>query len=170
MRWVIVTVPMVLLLGFLSARSVPVGSVNAWYAALAKPSLTPPDWAFPVAWSLLYVMIGIALAIIIHARGSAWRTPAIILFAVQMVVNLAWTPVFFGLHMITGALIVIAAMFVSALATTILFARIRGAAAGLMVPYLVWILFAGYLTYAIGVLNPDAETLVPTASSTQIIE
>lgn len=165
-----VTVPLVLLLGFLSARSVPVGSVNSWYAALAKPSLTPPDWAFPVAWSVLYVMIGIALAMVIHARGSAWRTPAIIVFFVQLAVNLAWTPVFFGMHMITGALIVIAAMFVTALATTILFARIRGAAAALMVPYLAWIVFAGYLTYTIGVLNPDAETLVPAASSTQIIE
>ncbi|MBY0521010.1 MAG: tryptophan-rich sensory protein [Sphingomonas sp.] len=170
LRWAVVTVPFVLLLGFLSARSVPVGSVNRWYAALIKPPLTPPDWAFPVAWILLYVLMGIALAMVIHARGSAWRGTAIILFFVQLAINLSWTPVFFGLHRITVALIIIGAMFVAALATTLVFARIRGAAAGLMVPYLAWIVFAGYLTYQIGLLNPNAETLAPGASSTQILE
>ncbi len=170
LRWAVVTVPFVLLLGFLSARSVPVGSVNRWYAALAKSELTPPDWAFPVAWSILYVLLGIALAMVIHARGSRWRVPAIIMFFVQLAVNLAWTPIFFGLHMVTGALIVIAAMFLTAFVTTLLFGRIRIAAAALMLPYLAWIIFAGYLTWQIGVLNPQAETLAPGASSTQIIE
>lgn len=170
LRWAVVTVPFVLLLGFLSARSVPVGSVNRWYAALAKPPQTPPDWAFPVAWTILYVLLGIALAMVVHARGSQWRVPAIIMFFVQLAINLAWTPVFFGLHRITAAEIVIGAMFIAALVTTLLFARIRVAAAGLMLPYLAWIVFAGYLTWQIGVLNPQAEALAPGASSTQIIE
>ena len=169
LRWAVVTVPFVLLLGFLSARSVPVGSVNRWYAALAKPELTPPDWAFPVAWTTLYALLGIALAMVIHARGSRWRGPAIVMFLIQLAINLSWTPIFFGLHRITLAEIVIGAMFVAATVTTILFGRIRLAAAALMLPYLAWIVFAGYLTWQIGVLNPQAETLAPGASSTQIL-
>lgn len=169
MRWAVVTVPFILLLGFTSARSVPVGAANRWYAALAKPAETPPDWAFPVAWIVLYVLIGLALAMIIHARGSTLRGPAIILFAAQMVANLVWTPLFFGAHQIFWSLVTLAAMFALTLATTIAFGRIRAMAAALMVPYLAWILFAGYLTYQIGVLNPNAETLVPSATSTQII-
>lgn len=169
MRWAVVTVPFILLLGFTSARSVPVGAANRWYAALAKPAETPPDWAFPVAWIVLYVLIGLALAMVIHARGSTLRGPAIILFAAQMVANLVWTPLFFGAHQIFWSLVTLAAMFALTLATTIAFGRIRAMAAALMVPYLAWILFAGYLTYQIGVLNPNAETLVPSATSTQII-
>ncbi len=169
LRSAVVTVPFILLLGFASARSVTVGADNQWYAALAKPALTPPDWAFPVAWIAIYVLIGLALAMVINARGSTIRGLAIGLFAAQMVANLVWTPIFFGAHQIFWALVTLAAMFAFALATTIAFGRIRGGAAVLMVPYLCWIVFAGYLTYMIGVLNPDAETLVPSASSTQII-
>src|SRR3546814_4550857 len=62
LRWAVVTVPLVLFLGFLSGRLVPSGSENEWYAALAKPSMTPPGWMFPVAWTILYVLEGVALA------------------------------------------------------------------------------------------------------------
>lgn len=164
-----VTVPFVLLLGFLSGRSVPGGADNRWYAVLAKPALTPPDWVFPIAWSLLYVLMGLALAMIIHARGSRGRGLAMLAFAIQLVLNLAWTPVFFGMHLIGASLVLLVAMFASALATAMLFGRIRALAALLLVPYLGWLLFAGYLNYQIGVLNPGAETLVPTSSSTQIL-
>lgn len=169
LRWAIVTVPLILLLGFASGRSVPVGSQNQWYVALAKPALTPPGWAFPVAWSVLYVMLGFALAMILNARGARGRGVAVGLFAVQMLLNLAWTPVFFGAHRVALALIVIALMLAAAIATTFAFARIRVAAAWLMVPYLVWISFAGMLNHGIGRLNPDAEALVPGARTTQIL-
>ncbi len=169
LRWAVVTVPFILLLGFTSARSVAVGSDNRWYAALVKPAQTPPDWAFPVAWIAIYILIGLALALVIHARGSKTRGLAIALFAAQMVANLIWTPMFFGAHQVFWSLVTLGAMFALTLATTIAFGRIRIGAALLMVPYLGWIVFAGYLTYMIGVLNPNAETLVPSASSTQII-
>ncbi len=169
LRWAVVTVPFILLLGFTSARSVPTGSANRWYAALIKPVETPPDWAFPVAWIAIYVLIGLALAMVIHARGSTMRGPAIALFAAQMVANLIWTPLFFGAHQIFWSLVTLAVMFTLTLATTFAFGRVRVGAAVLMVPYLGWILFAGYLTYMIGELNPGAETLVPSSSSTQII-
>lgn len=169
MRWAVVTVPFILLLGFTSARLVPSGAQNGWYRALTKPAETPPDWAFPVAWTAIYVLLGLALAMIIHARGSRLRGPAIALFAVQMVANLIWSPLFFGMHQVFWSLVTIGAMFVLAFATTLLFGRIRAGAAWLLVPYLAWIVYAGILTYRIAELNPDAETLVPSSSTTQII-
>lgn len=169
LRWAVVTVPFILLLGFTAARLAPTGSASAWYAALAKPPQTPPDWAFPVAWTVIYVLLGLALAMILHARGSRLRGPAIALFAVQMAVNLVWSPLFFGMHQVRYALCVIGAMFVLTAALILLFGRIRGPAAWLLVPYLGWIVFAGYLNYEILDLNPSAETLVPSATTTQII-
>jgi len=170
LRWAVVTVPFVLLLGFTSARLAPAGSANAWYAALVKPAITPPDWAFPAAWSAIYVLLGLALAMIIHARGSRMRGPAIALFAVQLAVNLSWSPVFFGMHQVTFALGIVALMFLLALAMTIVFARIRGMAGALLVPYLAWLVFAFYLNYQIVDLNPGAETLAPPSATTQIIK
>lgn len=169
LRWAVVTVPFVLLLGFTSARLAPSGSGNAWYAALAKPAVTPPDWVFPVAWTGIYVLLGVALAMILHARGSRMRGPAIVLFAVQLVVNLVWSPLFFGMHRVTLALGVVGAMFVLTLAMTFVFARVRPLAAWLLTPYLAWLAFAGYLNYAIVDLNPEAETLAPSSATTQII-
>lgn len=169
LRWAVVTVPLILLLGFLSGRSVPVGSQSIWYQGLVKPSFTPPDWVFPVAWSLLYLMIGLALAMILHARGARGRGLAIALFVVQLVLNLAWTPLFFGAHHIWGALTDLVALLLVAIVTTLLFARIRRMAAWLMLPYLLWITFAGVLTLRIGELNPGAETLVPGAHTSQVI-
>jgi tryptophan-rich sensory protein len=167
-RWALVTVPAVLLLGFLSGTSVAAGSDNAWYQALAKPALTPPDWAFPVAWTILYVLIGLALAIVLNARGARERVLGISLFAVQLLANLMWTPLFFGWHRVVLALAVIVIMVLTALATTLVFGRIRPAAAWLMVPYLAWICFAGALTWGIHRLNPNADSLEPSAVSTQI--
>ena len=169
LRWAAVTVPFILLLGFTSARLAPAGADNRWYAALTKPAGTPPDWAFPVAWTIIYILLGLSLAMILNARGSKLRGPALILFAVQMAVNLVWSPLFFGMHQVNSALGVIVAMVALTLALILLFVRIRTAAALLLVPYLAWIAFAGYLTYEIVQLNPTAETLVPSATTTQII-
>ena len=169
LRWAVVTVPLILLLGFLSGRSVPVGSESIWYQRLVKPPFTPPDWVFPVVWGLLYLMIGLALAMILHARGARGRGMAIALFVVQLVLNLAWTPLFFGAHHIWGALADLIALLLVAIVTTLLFGRIRTMAAWLMLPYLLWIAFAGVLTLRIGELNPGAETLVPGAHTSQVI-
>lgn len=168
LRWAMVTVPLILLLGFASGRLVPSGEENAWYAALAKPALTPPGWVFPVAWTSLYICLGLAVAMIADARGARGRGAAIGLFAIQFVANLAWTPLFFGAHKVVAAAVLIAVMLALSIVVTFLFARIRRAAAWLMVPYMVWISFAGMLTLGIHQLNPDAEALVPATSTTQI--
>ena len=168
LRWAIVTVPFILLLGFTSARFAPTGAQNPWYAALAKPAGMPAEWAFPVAWSVLYVLLGLALAMVINARGSRFRAPAIVAFAVQMVANLIWAPLFFGAHQVTGAMIVVGVLFVLVLVTTLLFGRVRAGAAWLMVPYLAWIVYAGLLLYQIDRLNPDASGLVSSRTTDQI--
>lgn len=169
LRWAIVTVPLILLLGFASGGSVPSGDENRWYQALAKPDVTPPGWVFPIAWTTLYILLGLALAHILHARGARGRGLALALFAAQFAVNLAWTPVFFAMHQVDAALGLIVAMLLLSIATTFAFAPIRRVAAWLMVPYLVWISFAGVLNWRIGQLNPDAETLVPAAHTSQML-
>ncbi len=169
LRWACVTVPLLLLLGFLSGGSVPAGDENGWYVALAKPAGTPPGWLFPVAWSLLYVLIGVAVAVVLNARGARGRGVAVLVFAIQFALNLAWTPLFFGAHRVTAAAGLIVAMLVGALIATVLFGRIRTVAAWLMVPYLAWLCYAGALTWGIGRLNPGAESLAPSAASTQVI-
>lgn len=168
LRWAVVTVPLILLLGFASGRLVASGDANPWYAALAKPDLTPSGWVFPVVWTTLYILLGLALAMIADARGSRGRGRAIALFFVQFAANLAWSPLFFGAHKVTASLLLLAVMLVLSILTTVMFARIRRAAAWLLVPYMVWVSFAGVLTFRIGQLNPDAEGLVPSASTTQI--
>jgi len=167
-RWALVSVPAVVLLGFTSGRLANSGDGNPWFDALVKPSIMPPGWAFGLAWTILYVLMGLALAMILNARGARGRGVAITLFALQFLVNLAWSPLFFAAHQVTAAFWTILVMLALAIATTLSFARIRTAAAWLMLPYLLWIGFAGFLNYRFDTLNPQAETLVPTASKTQI--
>lgn len=168
LRWAVVTVPFILLLGFTSARLVPSGSENAWFRALVKPEIMPPEWAFPVAWTTIYILLGLALAMVINARGSSLRGPAIVVFAVQMAVNLLWSPVFFGMHQVSTALIIIGVLVLLVLVTIVLFGRIRPFAAVLLLPYLGWLCFAGFLLYEIRELNPNAESLVPSRAVDQI--
>src|SRR6187431_671414 len=94
--WMI-TVPIILLLGMASGWLSNSGYGNAWFDRLTKPSFMPPGWAFPVAWTILYVLMGIALGLVIEAQGPL-RNLAIALFMAQLLLNLAWSPVFFGMH------------------------------------------------------------------------
>lgn len=169
LRWSLVIVPLVLLLGIGSGMLAGSGDDNRWYAALVKPGFTPPGWVFPVAWTLLYILIGIALAMIVDARSAPRRGLAIALFVVQFLFNLAWSPIFFAAHQVGTALVVIVLILAFALATAWLFFRIRRLAGWLMLPYLLWLCFACALNHRIDALNPDAETLVPASRKTQIL-
>src|SRR4051812_2252870 len=161
LRWALVTVPAILLLGTLSGRVAGSGYGNPWFDALAKPSFMPPAWAFPVAWTLLYVLMGVALALILHARGARGRPLALTLFFLQLVLNYSWPPIFFALHKLGLALGIVAAMLLVAAATALLFYRIRKAAGLLLLPYLAWLCLAAALNYQIKALNPDAELAAP---------
>ena len=157
LRWALVLVPGVVLLGFLSGAVAQSGPGNPWFDALSKPSLYPPPGIFGIVWSALYVMMGVALAMVVAARGAWGREPAIVAFVVQLLLNLAWTPLFFGAHQITGALILIVVLDIAVVVTILLFWRVRPVAGMLLLPYLAWILFATLLTWQFLAANPRAD-------------
>ena len=148
----IVTVPVILLLGFASGWFSNSGYGNPWFDALRKPAFMPPAWAFPVAWTTLNILMGVAVARVIAGQGPA-RGAALGLFAAQLVLNLAWSPVFFAMHQPRAALIIIVAIILLIAITSFLFWRICRAAGALMLPYLAWLVFAACLNAAIVDLN-----------------
>jgi tryptophan-rich sensory protein len=128
--------------------------ITTWYAALAKPSWTPPnDWFGPI-WSTLYILIGIAL-FLVWRQGFDRRDVrfAILIFAVQLVLNVLWSLVFFGLHSILGGFIIIFVLWIAILANMIAFYVISKPAGLLFIPYLIWVSIASYLNYSILLLN-----------------
>jgi tryptophan-rich sensory protein len=168
LRWALVMVPGVLLLGMLSAQLAGSGPDNPWFAGLTKPSLYPPPAVFALVWTVLYILMGIALAMVASARGAQWRVAALAVFAVQFVLNLAWSPLFFGGHQLLAALILIVVLDVAVVATVALFFRIRPVAAALLLPYLAWLLFATLLTWQLHVANPDADGQEDTGAVTRM--
>lgn len=158
LRWSLFIVPVVLGLGFLSGMAAGSGPDNPWFAGLTKPAIYPPPIAFPIVWSVLYVLMGVSLAMVMSARGAGGRGPALAAFVVQLALNLAWSPVFFAWHLVWPALGVIAALAVVLALTMALFARVRPLAAWLLAPYLAWVIFAAVLNWQFAQLNPDAQT------------
>jgi translocator protein len=144
------------LLGGLSGWLSNSGYGNAWFDALQKPSFMPPGWTFGVVWPILYALLGIALAMILVEAPSPRRQAALTLFFIQLVLNFAWSPVFFALHDITTAKIVIFVMAATAAGAAGQFLRLRKPAGLLMAPYLVWLIFAATLNATIEQLNPHA--------------
>jgi tryptophan-rich sensory protein len=130
-----------------------IGATNlpgAWYAGLAKPGFVPPNWAFPVAWTILYIMIAIA----------GWRTfrrepsgKAMLVWAAQLALNFVWSPVMFTMHQIGAALVILIGLFVAIVSYIGLETSRDRLAAALFVPYAAWVAFAGVLNAAIWRLN-----------------
>lgn len=156
-RWALFIVPAVVLLGFLSGQLAGTGEGDPWFAALAKPDFYPDASLFPIVWGILYVMMGLAFAMVCSAWGAKGRGTAIVAFVIQFAMNLAWTPLFFGQHEIGYAFYLIAGMSVMIAITMVLFFRVRKLAAVLLIPYLAWAIFAAFLNYEILQLNPDAD-------------
>lgn len=153
----LITVPAIVVVGFLMGTVSNSGFDNGWYAALQKPAFQPPGWAFGVMWTTLYTMLGIALAAIWNEPPSPLRRTALTLFFVQLALNFAWSPIFFGAQMIDVALVTILVMLILATATANMFRRIRPVAGWLMLPYLLWLCVATALNYETGKLNPGAD-------------
>jgi len=131
---------------------------SAWFAALELPSYYPPNWAFGVVWPILYAMIGAAAALVYLAgrdgTAAIGRVRAALgLFAVQLVVNVAWSPVFWGLERPDLGLVVLGTLLPLVVATTGVFAHVDRRAALLLVPYFAWVCFATALNYGIWALN-----------------
>ena len=147
-RWALFLVPAILLAGFLSGRVAGSGPQNPWFAALVKPGIYPPPVTFGVVWSALYVLMALALAQVLTAPGARGRALAVVVFVLQLVLNLAWTPLFFAGHRISAALILMGGLDLMVLVST---------ASLLLVPYLGWALFATALNWQFLTLNPTAD-------------
>lgn len=130
-------------------------AIATWYADLIKPPGTPPNWLFGPVWTALYAAIGVSFALVWHriATTGGPRGPLGVFFF-QLALNLAWTPVFFGAHRITAALVIIVALLAAIVLTIRAFAGISKPAAWLLVPYLCWVGYATYLNAGYAVLNP----------------
>jgi len=122
-----------------------------WYEALKKPSWTPPNWLFPVAWTTLYICIAAAGA---RAAVSPGNGIAMALWAMQIALNGLWTPVFFGLRRMTLGLVVLAALWVTVAAAMVALWSVDRIAGLLFVPYLAWVTVAGALNLSVIRLNP----------------
>ena len=157
-RYALVTVPAIVLLGSASGWLSNSGYGNDWFDNLVKPSFTPPGYAFGIVWPILYVLLGLALATILAEPPSDRRRMGLVLFFIQLVLNFAWSPIFFAGHDISLAKIVIFLMAAIAAGAAGQFFRIRKAAGLMMIPYLCWLIFAATLNSTIENLNPGAGT------------
>jgi translocator protein len=131
----------------------PSGSDNEWYAALDKPVFNPPDWVFGPVWTILYILMGISLYLIWKSPASPMRKLALIIFGIQLVLNFAWSFIFFFFQQPGYALIEIVVLWFSILAMIIVFHKINRVAAYLQIPYLLWVTFATLLNASIWWLN-----------------
>ena len=143
--------------GMLSGWLSNSGYGNDWFAALVKPSFMPPGWVFGIVWPILYALLGIALAMILVEPPSHRRQAALTLFFIQILLNFAWSPVFFAGHDIRLASIMIFAMAATAAGAAGQFFRLRKPAGLLMAPYLAWLVFAATLNARIDQLNPGSS-------------
>jgi translocator protein len=129
-------------------------SINTWYAQLQKPCFTPPDWIFGPAWTILYLLMAISVFLIWN-KGLDYPKvkQSIGLFLIQLALNAAWTPLFFGFHLILPAFIEIIVLWLAILATMLAFKRISLHASILLIPYLIWVSFATILNGSMWYLN-----------------
>ncbi len=126
---------------------------SLWYYSLNKSPLTPPAEVFPFAWTILYIMIALSLFFYVKDGLRQEKVIPLVVFSIQIILNLLWSPVFFDSHDIKLAFIIILLLIVFVLATIILFYRSSKIAAYLLIPYFIWLIFAAYLNFEIIVLN-----------------
>jgi len=165
-RWALFLVPLVVLLGFTAGQ---LGDPKTlWFESLVKPDIFPPPALFGIAWAILYVVIGAALALVVSAWGARGRWPAIIAFTLHFIGNLAWTPVFFGMQDMMSGLYVLIYVVVSLLVVMALFYRVRRVAALMLLPYLAWVVFATVLNYQFIEQNPDGGSTDESGAAVEI--
>ena len=146
--WLALSLLMVGLNGLATATS-----VGGWYRDLVKPSFQPPNWVFGPAWTVLFILMAIAAWRVWRRPATPARSSAIALYLAQMVPNLAWSVIFFGLRLPRVALVDILILWCMILATVVMFRRQDRPAGWLLVPYLAWVGFASVLNLGIVVLN-----------------
>lgn len=121
------------------------------FAALQKPPLSPPGWLFPVVWTILYIFMGIASYLVLTS-GKPYKT-ALRVYGLQLLFNFVWPLLFFNLSLYLTAFVWLVLLWLLILANTVLFGRISKPAGILLLPYLAWVAFAGYLNLSVYLLN-----------------
>lgn len=138
----------------LASASITLGGLDPWYRELQKPAWNAPNWLFGPVWTLLYLMMAISVWMISQADADARaKRNCYALFFVQLALNAAWSPLFFGMHAVGLAALVLLALVAMVALTAWRFALLRPLAAYLLVPYLIWGLYALSLNTAIWILN-----------------
>ncbi|MGQ0843345.1 MAG: TspO/MBR family protein [Sporichthyaceae bacterium] len=129
------------------------GAIDGWYAAADKPAGTPPGWVFGPVWTALYTAMAVAAWLVWRTPAGPDRSRGLQWYAVQLAVNAAWSPVFFGAEALWAGVGVILALDVAVLSTILAFRRVHAVAWTLLVPYLAWVSYATYLSIGIAAAN-----------------
>lgn len=130
-----------------------ISSIPAWYATLNKPFFSPPNWVFGPVWTILYILMGISLYLVISKKEKVKSKKGINMFLIQLVLNVLWSVIFFGMKNPALALVDILALWVAIILTIKSFSEINKLAGKLLIPYLLWVSFASILNLAIVLLN-----------------
>jgi tryptophan-rich sensory protein len=142
----------VLAIGSLSGLA-NVGSIEGWYAALKKPSFSPPNCLFGPVWTLLYILLGVGLYLVFSAPQASARTTALIVFGVQLLLNFSWSFLFFYFKVPGVAFAEIIVLWCCIVLMIDFFFRVSATAAYLQIPYLLWVSFASVLNGSVWYLN-----------------
>ncbi|CAF1599404.1 unnamed protein product [Rotaria sp. Silwood1] len=127
--------------------------IKTWYEKLLKPSWRPPNAVFGPVWTILYLFMGIASYLVARDGQGSFKTLALTFYFIQLFLNWSWTPVFFGLHQLGAAVVIILILFINIFICILQFWQINSYAGMLLVPYLIWVGFASALTMSIWQLN-----------------
>ena len=128
--------------------------IPTWYASLVRPDIAPPNWIFGPVWTTLYILMGTAAWLV--WKADAVRTAkrrALLVYALQLALNTLWSFIFFGMHALGLALVVICALWLAIAATIYLFYPISRTASYLLAPYIAWVSFASFLNYTLWMMN-----------------
>jgi len=130
-----------------------ISSVKTWYVGIIKPVFNPPNWIFGPVWTILFVLMGISLWIIWTSKESKEKRRGLILFFIQLGLNVLWSVLFFGLHLLLLSFVEIILLWIFILLTILEFKKISKNASYLLWPYIIWVSFAAILNLSIWILN-----------------
>ncbi len=151
--WAIVTCELVGLAG----TPFTIAGIHTWYSGLHKPMLNPPSWVFGPVWTVLYLLMGISLFLVWNKKTSGsikiTQLLGIQMFILQLCLNFFWSLIFFTWHQSFFALWELAVLWMTIMVCIIVFFKISKASAYILIPYLLWVTFAGYLNYNVWILN-----------------
>ncbi len=124
-----------------------------WFDSLNKPFLNPPDWIFTPVWTILYIMIAISFFLFLRGGITKEKRWPLAFFLIQLALNFAWSPIFFGMQNISLAFVVLVLMYLFLILTIITFFKYSKLASIMLIPYMLWLSFAAYLNFSFLVLN-----------------